>query len=379
MSIRTRDTLVPSETLEKWQKVVDIMAAVLDVPSAIITRVDPPEIEVLTASNSPGNPYRGGLTVTMAGHYCQGVVEKNRRLEVHNAPEDPEWNNAPEIKYGIVAYLGYPLLWPGGEMFGTICILDSRKNTFGSLHDRVLQQFRELVETHLELVDRVELLERTVEELKEKQRVLNDALSAKDFLMREMNHRVKNSLSLIVSLTNLERSRIVDESADALLADLGRRIGTIGMVHERLYKSPDQVSINVSVFLDDIVTRLAESFGAHSSRPEIRLNIDNANLPAARIIPLGLIVTELFTNSMKYAACDRPAIIRLDVRKSGEEWGLEFADNGPGLPEGLEPEATETLGLKLVSMLVQQINGTLSYGNRGGAWFAIRFPDQEIV
>lgn len=165
-AIKIRKTVIDDGTLQKWQKVVDIMADVLKVPSAIVTRIDPPEIEVLRSAAVPGNPYTAGDKVMMAKHYCEAVVTQNSKLQVSYAPKDPLWNSAPEIEYGMTAYLGYPLCWPGGEMFGTICVLDSKENLFGELYEKVLYEFRELVESHLSLLDMNEQLRSALDELK---------------------------------------------------------------------------------------------------------------------------------------------------------------------------------------------------------------------
>ena len=165
-AIKIRKTVIDDSTLQKWQKIVDIMADVLKVPSAIVTRIDPPEIEVLRSAAVPGNPYKAGDKVMLAKHYCEAVVTKKSKLQVFYAPKDPLWNSAPEIEYGMTAYLGYPLCWPGGEMFGTICVLDSKENLFGELYEKVLYEFRELVESHLSLLDMNEKLRSALEELK---------------------------------------------------------------------------------------------------------------------------------------------------------------------------------------------------------------------
>ena len=165
-SIQSREITIPEDILGKWQSVVDIMAEVLAVPSAIVTRVHPPEIEVLRAAKTAGNPYKAGDKVAMANHYCETVVTGNRKLQVSHAPTDPSWNAAPEIDYGMLAYLGYPLCWPGGEMFGTICVLDNQENPFGRRYEKVLFEFKELIETHLSLVEMNEQLKTALAELK---------------------------------------------------------------------------------------------------------------------------------------------------------------------------------------------------------------------
>jgi hypothetical protein len=164
--IVTQETRIPEEVLDKWQKVVDIIADILTVPSAILTRVDPPQIEILRSAQVPANPYKAGDKVAMARHYCETVVTENRKLQVSFAPEDPLWDTAPEIAYGMYAYLGFPLCWPSGTMFGTICVLDNKENQFGARYEKVLFEFKELIETHLSLLDMNQQLKKALAEVK---------------------------------------------------------------------------------------------------------------------------------------------------------------------------------------------------------------------
>jgi len=161
-----KEALIPESLMGKWQNIVDLLANVLAVPSAIITRVEPPEIEVIRSARIPDNPYKSRDRVLMAKHYCEAVVSNNRKLQVTFAPKDPVWQTAPEIEYGMVAYLGYPLCWPNGDMFGTICAIDNKQNDFGSRYDTMLEQFKEVIETHLMLMKKNEALKRALDEVK---------------------------------------------------------------------------------------------------------------------------------------------------------------------------------------------------------------------
>ena len=164
--ILIKETEIPEDILGKWQNVVDIMANILSVPSAIITRVRPPEIEIMKSARAQENPYKSGDKVLMAKHYCESVVTNNRKLQVSFAPKDPSWENAPEIDYGMVAYLGYPVCWSSGHMFGTICAIDNKENQFGSIYESVLAQFKEVIEAHLLLIEKNEELEAAFSEVK---------------------------------------------------------------------------------------------------------------------------------------------------------------------------------------------------------------------
>jgi GAF domain-containing protein len=140
--------------LGKWQNVLNIAAELLTVPAALIMRCQGNEIEVLVASASAGNPYHPGEKELLAGSglYCETVIKTRGMLLVPNALEDEKWRNNPDIKLGMISYLGYPIFLPQGEVFGTICVLDIVENAYSETHKKLLLEFKELIEAQLELV-----------------------------------------------------------------------------------------------------------------------------------------------------------------------------------------------------------------------------------
>ena len=160
--IDKKDILITDEIIKSWQNLVNTAAEIMNVPSALIMRVDTPYIEVFRSSESKGNPYKAGDRELLTGLYCDRVLKKMRKLLVPNALKDSEWDKNPDIKLGMISYLGFPILWPDGEVFGTICVLDSKENNFGSSYENLILQFKNLVDTHLallfqNLVDRTNL------------------------------------------------------------------------------------------------------------------------------------------------------------------------------------------------------------------------------
>ncbi len=158
--------------INEWQRIVELLAGIMQVRSAIITRVDAPEIEVYKASNNPGNPYSAGMRVTMNGHYCQEVIERNKMLHVADARQDPRWQSAPEIRYEMYSYLGYPVSWPDGSTFGTICVLDDKENNYSEEYKLLLAEFRNILETHLRMVEQNQLLSAQLDEIKQLRSIL---------------------------------------------------------------------------------------------------------------------------------------------------------------------------------------------------------------
>ena len=141
---------VPPQVIQKWQEIVDLLAEILRVPSALIMKVEPPNIRVFVSSESAGNPYeRDELARLNTGLYCETVMKTRKLLLVPDALVDEDWNANPDIKLGMISYMGLPVAWPNGDVFGTICILDSRRNEYGELYRKLLFQCREMLQSDL--------------------------------------------------------------------------------------------------------------------------------------------------------------------------------------------------------------------------------------
>src|SRR5215469_3443287 len=167
------DTQVPAEMMRKWQGIVDLLADIVHVPSALITRLEPPNLKVLLASESPGNPYEADEVCSLnTGNYCETVMSTRRPLLVPDALQDDEWKTNPDIKLGLIAYLGVPISWPDGTIFGTICVLDRRSNGYSDVYLKLLLQCRDVLQSDLKSIATTQ---REIEQRETKIRRLVDA------------------------------------------------------------------------------------------------------------------------------------------------------------------------------------------------------------
>jgi len=167
--IHSSEISVTDDLMSRWQDLVDLLAVVADVPAALIMRLHLSDIEVLRASRSPGNPFEGAERTLLDqeyGLYCETVLRERRRLLVPDARVDSRWEKNPDTEMNMISYLGVPLLFPSGEPFGTICVLDSKENTYDDLVEGCLAQFRALVESHLALLVRNQELTKALGEIK---------------------------------------------------------------------------------------------------------------------------------------------------------------------------------------------------------------------
>ncbi len=145
---------VPEQLLIQWQSFIDTLAGVVGVPAGLIMRVVDRDIEVFVASKTSGNPYHPGEREQLAGSgiYCETVLQSGAGLLVPDAIADEQWKNNPAIKLGMVSYLGFPILWPDGSSFGTICVLDRKANGYSASQKRLIEHFRSMIEGHLALL-----------------------------------------------------------------------------------------------------------------------------------------------------------------------------------------------------------------------------------
>jgi len=218
---------VPSEITHKWQEVVDLLAEIMHVPSALIMRVDSPNIKVFVSSESKGNPYEPDeLAPLNTGLYCETVMKTRQPLLVPDALRDEEWKSNPDIKLGMISYLGVPISWPNGEVFGTICVLDNKRNEYSKPYLRLLLLLRDAVQQDL---GRLATQHRQLEERETKIRRLVDAniigiyiwkldgrlLEANDTFLRMVGYDREDLISGSVRWTDLTPVEWCDRTARA--------------------------------------------------------------------------------------------------------------------------------------------------------------------
>ena len=144
------DMQVPADVMRKWQEIVNILADILHVPSALIMRVESPNIKVFVSSESKENPYEPEeIACLNTGLYCETVMNTRQPLIVPDALQDEAWKANPDVKLGMISYLGVPISWPNGEIFGTICVLDRKSNEYSELYLRLLLQWRDVLQADL--------------------------------------------------------------------------------------------------------------------------------------------------------------------------------------------------------------------------------------
>jgi len=226
------------------------------------------------------------------------------------------------------------------------------------------------------LVGAIETI-RDVTDFRDAQKKLKKSLDEKEMLLKEIHHRVKNNLMVISSLLELESRYIKDKAVLGVFKESQNRAKSMAYIHERLYRSTDLKRIDFGDYIQSLGEDIYETYVIDPDRIKLNLKVEEVMVDINTSVPLGLIVNELLTNSMKYAfPGDRSGEIELEFSCSGDEYLLRVADNGVGFPEDLDYKNSSSLGLQLVTSLTEQINGKISLLNKNGTEFKITFKEQ---
>jgi PAS domain S-box-containing protein len=205
------------------------------------------------------------------------------------------------------------------------------------------------------------------------------ALREKDILLGEIHHRVKNNLQIVHSLLDLQSTNITDTQVLGMLKESQNRIRSMALIHQTLYESKDFARVDFRNFLDMLISTLVSSYGVNSECIRLTVNLTEVLLPINVAIPCGLAVNELVSNALKHAfPANRMGEITISLAYDDEERvALSVSDTGVGIPAELDIDRTTTLGLQLVSLLADQLGGTLTIRRRDPTRFDLRFPVQR--
>ena len=212
-------------------------------------------------------------------------------------------------------------------------------------------------------------------EIKEAKDKIKASLNEKELLLRELHHRVKNNLQIILSLINLQSNGIKDQQDLEIFRESQSRVKSLAIIHEKLYQSADFASINFEEYIQSLVSYLLSYYSTINITVDIDVEKDIVlNMDTA--VPCGLIINELVTNSIKFAFPGvKTGKIYIKLHYKDGSLILIIGDNGIGLPEGMDFESSEKLGLQLVKTLTDQLEGTIQYNGENGAEFKIEFKE----
>ena len=220
-----------------------------------------------------------------------------------------------------------------------------------------------------------EKLQETQGEVIRSEEAVRSSLREKETLLREIHHRVKNNLQVIVSLLRLQARNLTDQQARAMFEESQNRVYSISLVHEKLYRAGDLSSIDFNDYLLALTEGLRDGWKRTGVTVNVFVTAQGVRLGVDTAIPCGLIVTELVTNALKHAFPNSTSgSIRVAAVVEPEGWlQLTVQDDGVGLAEDLDLTRSGSLGMKLVDSLVRQLGAKIEIGRKGGASFKIHF------
>jgi len=212
--------------------------------------------------------------------------------------------------------------------------------------------------------------------------IIQQSLSEKEVLLREIHHRVKNNLQIISSLLNIQSEDIQDEKIVASLQEGKSRVEAMSLIHQNLYQSEHINNVHIDNYAKELIHYISDLYSKNNNKIVTRVIPSNYHFDIDTAIPLGLIINELVTNAYKYAFVNKEdGEIKISIEKVGEkEFKLEVTDNGIGLPENFDIKKTKSLGLSLVSILSRQLRGKLeTHSQKNKTTFTVFFKETEII
>lgn len=211
-----------------------------------------------------------------------------------------------------------------------------------------------------------------IEERKQSEKAIREALSEKNLLIAELHHRVKNNLAIISGLFSLKINDDLHEDAKSVLLESRNRVRSMALIHNRLYKSDSLIDVNFDEYIKELIGEITTSYPTVSNTVNVTTNINNLVLNVNAAIPCALILNELLTNIYKHAFKDKiDGEIFVSFSKEKDHFKMIVADNGCGLPSDYDKK--QSLGMTVISSLTEQLDGDFKFTNDHGTRFELSF------
>ena len=205
-------------------------------------------------------------------------------------------------------------------------------------------------------------------------------LAEKEWLIKEVHHRVKNNMQIIISLLNAQAESLENPFALNAIIESRERMQAMALIHQRLYLSKENTLINMRSYLGEMIDYLDSGF-SNAGNISFQVAVDDIELDIAQVVPLGLMINEAITNAVKYAFPDgRSGVIRIVLRRAAEDNLLmKISDNGIGFPRDSAIGESDSFGIQLMRLFAEQLEGDLSFENHRGVSISLAFKEQKRV
>ena len=203
------------------------------------------------------------------------------------------------------------------------------------------------------------------------------SLSQKEMLLKEIHHRVKNSLSIVSGLIEIQLSSTDNRETNAILQDSQTRIQSVALIHDKLYKTESLSNIEMDVYIKDLVQSIHGTFTDYNESVDLEFDLNPITLDSDRAVHCGLLINELIVNAFKYAfSRGKQGTLSVSLKEENGAITLRVADNGPGIPVQPDSDHSESLGTMLIDTFASHLRATktISENDGGGAVFKFTFP-----
>lgn len=331
-----------------FDRVTSLAARLFDVPISIVTLVDRDRIWFKS---------RQGLDVEEIGRdpgLCASAILQNGPWLLPDAKADPRSIANPLVagEFGLRFYLGVPLRTWDGCNLGTLCVIDRAPRQASDPEIQHLSDLASLVMDQMEL-----------------RLTARRAVSQRDMLLRELHHRVKNNLQILLTIVSSAERRAKSAETVSFMRSMRGRVLAMGSAHEALRSAQSMANGRTGQLLGNVAETVRAALGADGSFTN---EIEDHQVPDEVLLPLALVLNELLTNAFKYGASGESAWISVSFRRRAGDYELMVRDSGPGF--ALSDAAEQSSGLHFVRGLARQIGGRFDVRNEGGAICSVTFP-----
>lgn len=387
-SVKVSSLLKPeiqSSILQKWQSLIDTAAKLAQVPSALIMRLNTESIEVFLKSNTNGNPYKNGEKEELIhGLYCETVIGNQDKLLVPDATRSEVWrDNNPDVDINMISYLGFPINWPDGEVFGTVCFLDNKENHYNKDYMDLLKQVKQHLENDLEIL----LLNNSLEE---KNRQLEQANITKSKFLSLISHDIRGSIGTVNEFIKLITNNLDYYDKNQLKIILSSLSQNASSTHETLesllrWSKNDILQLEPEIKNVDIISVLDKLllYFEHSINM-MGINITKSYCSQKTIVNtdenmITVIFRNIISNAIKYN--HRNGDIALCVKDSDGKYTVTIEDNGTGIKQetldklfeynkehekGTEGESSAGIGLIMTKEFIDKLGASITVNSTQG-------------
>jgi C4-dicarboxylate-specific signal transduction histidine kinase len=383
---------VVQSTVQQWQETVDLLTEEMQVPVALIMHLENDRLSVQVKNESQDNPYEIGSTekCSDSGLYCETVIRTKERLFVPNALEDEMWKTNPDVKLNMINYLGYPLTWPNGDVYGTICVRDTQEHHYSDIQNRIMLHLKKSIDASLEVLEQsAQLLisaciaARNEERLRLAEQIAQmDRRRSLGEIAASLGHEIKQPLAVILTYAQVAKRGIKTGQLDNIqLVDLFEKIinnsQRAGQIIERVRnvirpgasrREPVELEFSVREVIE-LVAAEAKSNNVTFSFAPVEFPVWVTGVP----IQLSQIILNVIRNSIESLAGVDHRKIHFMLYHEKDRAILKICDSGPGLSPDVVAQAgtpffttkPEGLGMGLLisGSIAKQHDGTLRIYN----------------